>query len=120
MICKAVQDLGPGDDETRFLVAQKKESVAGLDAIEIPGLLGDDDLPPVADLGRAEDPLFGFAENVFASRQKIHFLSHFSYFSHREIITKTAPIVNIRAVKCRKTLRNRLPYQEALFSLPKL
>ena len=72
------QGVGLGHDQTGFGLAQDQQGVAGLNAEEGAGLLGDHDLSPVAHLGGAEYPLLSMlAEDVFPSG---HFITSFILF----------------------------------------
>ena len=68
LVSKIVQNLRPGDDQSGLRIAQNQQGIPRLNAEQLPGLLRNDDLPPVAHPGGAEDPFcFAFAENVFSS-----------------------------------------------------
>ena len=73
-----IECFGLGHDQTGLAFSQDQEGVAGFDSEKFPGLLGDHDLPPVADLGGAEDALLlSLAEDVFASG---HSITSFIFF----------------------------------------
>ena len=65
---QVAEDLGLRHHQAADLIAQDQQGVSGRDAEKAAGLLGDDDLSPVAHLGGAEDPVFGHAQHVLASR----------------------------------------------------
>ena len=57
-ISQIVQDLRPGHYQSAGLVAKNQQGVSRRDAVKSAGLLRNYDLPPVAHLGGAEDPVF--------------------------------------------------------------
>ena len=67
---EAAEHLGFGDDHAVFLVAENQQRVAGVDAVKLSCILGNDNLPAIADLCRSED-MAGFfhPEHMFAGWQ---------------------------------------------------
>ena len=103
-----IQGFGFGYDKTGFVFAQNQQCVTGLDAEELPGFLGNDDLSPIAHLGGAKNTvLVTFAEDVLASSHgNLLLKSYFSYFSYGRIIQKSTTVVNTAVEKfCRKFIR---------------
>ena len=65
-IGQIVQSIRFADDQTGFGFAKDQKGITRFNSEEFPCFLGNDDLTTVADLGGAEDPLFAFAQDVFA------------------------------------------------------
>ena len=65
-IGKIVQGVGFADDQTGLGFAKDQKGITRLNTEKFTGFLGNYDLTTVADFGGAEDPLFAFAQDVFA------------------------------------------------------
>ena len=101
LTCQIIQGFRLRDDEAGFCFAKNQEGISRFNSKKLPGFFRDDNLPTVTDFCGTEYTLgIAFTKYVFASGHLTTSLySYFSYFSHRMIITKSAPVVNTGAEK---------------------